>query len=141
MENRPHYILSIDVEDYFQVEAFAKDVRRADWEQWPSRVVNNTLRILDLCDEYGSKATYFVLGWVAKKFPQLVREIHARGHELACHSFWHRPVYQLTPEEFREDLRQARGVIEQTAGVRVVGYRAPTWSITAQSVWALEDRK
>ena len=77
MENRPHYILSIDVEDYFQVEAFAKDVRRADWEQWPSRVVNNTLRILDLCDEYGSKATYFVLGWVAKKFPQLVREIHA----------------------------------------------------------------
>ena len=138
MENRPHYILSIDVEDYFQVEAFAKDVRRADWEQWPSRVVNNTLRILDLCDEYGSKATYFVLGWVAKKFPQLVREIHARGHELACHSFWHRPVYQLTPEEFREDLRQARGVIEQTAGVRVVGYRAPTWSITAQSVWALD---
>ena len=138
MENRPHYILSIDVEDYFQVEAFAKDVRRADWEQWPSRVVNNTLSILDLCDEYGSKATYFVLGWVAKKFPQLVREIHARGHELACHSFWHRPVYQLTREEFLEDLRQARGVIEQTAGVRVVGYRAPTWSITAQSAWALD---
>jgi polysaccharide deacetylase family protein (PEP-CTERM system associated) len=84
------------------------------------------------------KATYFTLGWVADKFPGLVREIQARGHELACHSFWHRPVYSLAPEVFRQDLRQARDAIEQASGVKVEGYRAPSWSITAKSLWALE---
>lgn len=138
MGERCHYILSVDVEDYFQVEAFSKVVPRADWDRWPSRVVANTNRILDLFDEFGVKGTFFTLGWVAQKFPALVREIHRRGHELACHSFWHRPVYQLTPETFREDLLQARDAIEQASGVRVVGYRAPSWSITAQSLWALD---
>jgi polysaccharide deacetylase family protein (PEP-CTERM system associated) len=79
-----------------------------------------------------------MLGWVAQKFPALVREIHARGHELACHSFWHRPVCSLTPETFRQDLRQASDAIQQAAGVRVIGYRAPSWSITAQSLWAFD---
>ncbi len=134
----PRYILSVDVEDYFQVEAFARNVSRDDWDRWPSRVVANTHRALDLCDERGVKGTYFTLGWVAAKFPSLVREIHARGHELACHSYWHRPVYSLTPEVFREDLRQAREAIQQASGVRVVGYRAPSWSITAKSMWALD---
>lgn len=138
MEERPHYILSVDVEDYFQVEAFTAEVPRAEWDRWPSRVVANTHRALDLCDEFGVQATYFTLGWVAHKFPALVREIQARGHELACHSFWHRPIYTLTPEAFREDLRQARDAIEQASGVQVVGYRAPSWSITAKSVWALD---
>jgi polysaccharide deacetylase family protein (PEP-CTERM system associated) len=132
------YIMSVDVEDYFHVEAFNQEVSRKDWDSFPSRVVANTQRALDLCDEFGVKGTYFILGWVADKFPSLVREIHARGHELACHSFWHRTVYSLTPEEFRQDLRQACDAIEQAAGVRVTGYRAPSWSITATSLWALD---
>jgi polysaccharide deacetylase family protein (PEP-CTERM system associated) len=138
MPNAPQYVLSVDVEDYFQVEAFAKQVSRTDWDNWPSRVVDNTHRTLDMCDEYGSKATFFVLGWVARKFPSLVAEIQSRGHELACHSFWHRPVYSLTPDVFREDLRQARDTIQQAGGAAVTGYRAPTWSITAKSTWALD---
>lgn len=134
----PRYILSVDVEDYFQVEAFARNISRREWDQWPSRVVANTYRALDLCDESGARGTYFTLGWVARKFPQLVREIHARGHELACHSFWHRPVFSLTPDEFREDLRDACDAIEQASGAAVLGYRAPSWSITQKSLWALD---
>lgn len=132
------HVLSVDVEDYFQVEAFADKVSIDTWDQWPSRVVANTQRLLDLFDQRTAKATFFMLGWVAHRFPQLVREIHARGHELACHSFWHRAVYRLTPEEFRRDTRQARDTIEQAAGVPILGYRAPTWSITATCLWALD---
>ena len=132
------FIFSVDVEDYFQVEAFTREVPRSDWDKYPSRVVENTHRTLDLCQEFGTRGTYFILGWVAEKFPRLIREIHERGHEIACHSYWHRPVYSLTPDAFRQDLRQARDVLEQTAGTRVVGYRAPSWSITAQSTWALD---
>ncbi len=101
MPRAPQFILSVDVEDYFQVEAFARQVSRTDWDNYPSRVVANTQRTLDLFDEFGVKGTFFVLGWVARKFPALVAEIQNRGHELACHSFWHRPVYSLTPEAFR----------------------------------------
>ena len=132
------HILSVDVEDYFQVEAFADQVSRETWDQYPSRVAANCRRLLDLFERYQATATFFVLGWVAERFPALVREIHDRGHELACHSFWHRRVYRLTPEEFRQDTLAARRAIEQAAGVRVQGYRAPTWSITSQSLWALE---
>jgi polysaccharide deacetylase family protein (PEP-CTERM system associated) len=138
MGQQPHYVLSVDVEDYFQVEAFTRQVSRDDWDRWPSRVVANTHRALELCDGSGAKGTYFVLGWVARKFPALVREIHARGHELACHSFWHRPVCALTRESFREDLRQSCDTIAQASGVRVIGYRAPSWSITAESLWAFD---
>jgi polysaccharide deacetylase family protein (PEP-CTERM system associated) len=134
----PKHILSVDVEDYFQVEAFADQVTRETWDQYPSRVVANCRRLLDLFERYQATATFFVLGWVAERFPELVREIHDRGHELACHSFWHRRVYRLTPEEFRQDTLAACRAIEQAAGVRVEGYRAPTWSITSQSLWALE---
>src|ERR1039458_9933541 len=97
-----HYVLSVDVEDYFQVEAFAKQISRSEWDRYPSRVVANTHRLLDLFDEFGSKGTYFVLGWVAQKFPSLVREIHQRGHEVACHSFW-------ALRERAKPLRQASG--------------------------------
>jgi polysaccharide deacetylase family protein (PEP-CTERM system associated) len=132
------HIISVDVEDYFQVEAFAGVVSRESWDQYPCRVVDNCRRLLDLFDGYEVKATFFTLGWVAKRFPALVREIHGRGHELACHSFWHRKVDSLTPAEFRDDTRQACEAIEQAASVRVVGYRAPTWSISRRSPWALE---
>ena len=135
---QPRYILSVDVEDYFQVEAFSQVVPRSDWDNLPSRVVVNTYRVLDLFDEYNLKGTFFTLGWVADKFPALVREIHERGHELASHSYWHRPVYSLMPEEFREDLRRSRHAIEQASGVSVTGYRAPSWSIVQKSLWALD---
>lgn len=131
-------VLSVDVEDYFQVEAFARCVSREEWDQYPSRVVENTQRLLDLFDEERSMGTFFVLGWVADKFPQLVREIQKRGHELACHSFWHRPVFTLNEQTFRQDLRDARTAIEQAAGERIYGYRAPSWSITRKSLWALD---
>jgi polysaccharide deacetylase family protein (PEP-CTERM system associated) len=138
MALEPTYVLSVDVEDYYQVEAFAANVSRSDWDRWPSRVLENTRRTLDLCDAHAAKATFFILGWVARKSPVLVREIRERGHEVACHSFWHRPVYSLSPEEFRTDLREARDTIQDAAGVAVTGYRAPSWSITAKSMWALD---
>lgn len=132
------HILTVDVEDYFQVEAFAHSISRDRWNQFPSRVVENTRRILDLFEQFQARATFFFVGWVAERFPSLVREVHSRGHEVACHSYWHRPVYSLTPEEFRQDTRAACKVIEQATGTKILGYRAPTWSITAQSLWALD---
>jgi polysaccharide deacetylase family protein (PEP-CTERM system associated) len=130
--------MSVDVEDYFQVEAFSGAVSRDTWEQFPLRVNDNTRRVLDLFDEAGIKATFFFVGWVAEKFPDLVKETARRGHELGCHSYWHRLIYSLEPEEFRSDTRRARDVIEQAGGARVLGYRAPSWSITRQSLWALD---
>lgn len=135
---KPNHILSVDVEDYFHVEAFAGTVSRASWEQYPCRVVANCHRLLDIFDRYQVKATFFVLGWVAHHFPAIVREIYDRGHELACHSFWHRKVDSLTPGQFRADTREACDAIEQAASVGVSGYRAPTWSITSRSLWAFE---
>jgi polysaccharide deacetylase family protein (PEP-CTERM system associated) len=128
----------VDVEDYFQVEAFAGSVDRNGWDKWPSRVVANTHRALDLFDQHDAKGTFFFVGWVAARFPQLLREVQSRGHELACHSYWHRTVYSLTPDEFREDTRQAKHVIENATGVAVNGYRAPSWSITKSCLWALD---
>jgi polysaccharide deacetylase family protein (PEP-CTERM system associated) len=131
-------IISVDVEDYFQVHAFADIVDRGDWPNYPRRVERNTNRLLDLFDELDVKATFFILGWVAERHPGLVRRITARGHEPACHSYWHRLVYTLTPEDFREDTERAKDVIEQTAGVQVHGYRAPSFSITERSLWAFD---
>jgi polysaccharide deacetylase family protein (PEP-CTERM system associated) len=132
------HVLSVDVEDYFQVEAFADVVPRESWDDYPLRVDGNTRRVLDLFDRHGARGTFFFLGWVADRFPGLVREVVARGHEVACHSYWHRPIYRLTPAVFREDTRRARAAIEQAAGLAVSGYRAPTWSITRDSYWALD---
>jgi polysaccharide deacetylase family protein (PEP-CTERM system associated) len=131
-------ILSVDVEDYFQVEALAEVVGREQWGSYASRVETSTRRLLDLFDETGARGTFFILGWVAERYPALVREIVARGHEPACHSYWHRLIYSLTPETFREDTKRAKGVIEDAAGTAIFGYRAPSYSITAKSLWALE---
>jgi polysaccharide deacetylase family protein (PEP-CTERM system associated) len=132
------HILSVDVEDYFQVEAFADIVDRSQWEQFESRVEVNTRRMLDLLDEAGATATFFALGWIAERHPRLLKDIAARGHELGCHSYWHRLVHTLSRDEFADDTRLAKDRIEQAAGVRVIGYRAPTFSITKRSLWALE---
>jgi polysaccharide deacetylase family protein (PEP-CTERM system associated) len=131
-------LLSVDVEDYFQVEAFADVVSRESWDTYPSRVQANTFRLLDLFDETGVKATFFTLGWVAERHPQIVREIVRRGHEVACHSYWHRLIYKLTPDEFHADTKRAKLILEDIAGQAVLGYRAPSYSITERSLWALD---
>ena len=129
--------LSVDVEDYFHAEAIASHCGRGNWEALESRVVRNTERVLDLLGQHNAHATFFVLGWVAERFPDMVREIHARGHEIGCHSYWHRLIYRLTPEEFRDDTRRAKDVIESCTGTKVTGYRAPSFSVTKNSLWAL----
>lgn len=130
--------LTIDVEDYFQVNAFEPYVARESWDQFPLRVADNVARLLDLLDEFKVKATFFVLGWVAERLPLLVKEIQARGHEIACHGYGHQLIYRIGPQAFREDIRRAKQVLEQIAGVAVQGYRAPTYSITSDSLWAFD---
>lgn len=130
--------MTIDVEDYFHVSAFAAIAPAATWPSFESRVSTSTGSLLDLLDEANVRATFFVLGWVAERFPDLVRRIHRGGHELASHSFDHGLVYDKTPESFRLDLRRAKAAIEDAAGVAVTGYRAPSFSVTARSLWALD---
>lgn len=130
--------LSVDLEDYFQVEAFARNIPRSRWPLFDSRIRHNTARTLELLARNGCRATFFVLGWVAEREPQLVREVADAGHEVACHSHLHRPLYGLTPSEFREDLRRSLAAIEDASGKKVYGFRAPTFSITRRSMWALE---
>jgi len=131
-------VVSVDVEDYFHAEVFSGVVDRSRWDSYASRVEGNTRRLLELLGDLNLHGTFFVLGWVAERFPGLVREIAAGGHELACHSYWHRLIYKLDRAEFREDTRRAKDVIEQAAGQAVYGYRAPTYSVIDRSVWALE---
>jgi polysaccharide deacetylase family protein (PEP-CTERM system associated) len=129
---------TVDVEDYFHVSAFERVAPRADWESFPQRVEANTLRLLDLLADHATRATFFVLGWVGERHPALVRRIAKAGHEIACHSYWHRLVYHLTPDEFRADTRRARDVLEDALGAPIAAYRAPSWSITRKSLWALD---
>ncbi|MFM9961952.1 MAG: XrtA system polysaccharide deacetylase [Planctomycetaceae bacterium] len=137
----PHLLtnaMTIDVEDYFQVSAFADRIASRDWGNFPSRVEQNTRRLLTLLEKAEVRATFFVLGWVAEQHPQLIRDIARAGHEIGCHSYWHRLVYDLTPDEFREDTRQAQQLLEDIIGDRVTLYRAPSFSITERSLWALD---
>jgi polysaccharide deacetylase family protein (PEP-CTERM system associated) len=130
--------LTVDVEDYYQVSAFERQIPREDWDNYPGRVVDNTRRILEALARHNTKATFFVLGWVADRSPQLIREIDAAGHETGSHGYWHRLIYEQSPAEFRSDVRQSRTAIEQAIGRPVSAYRAPSFSVTRQSLWALE---
>jgi polysaccharide deacetylase family protein (PEP-CTERM system associated) len=130
--------LTIDVEDYYHVSGFESVIRFEDWDRYESRVERNTHRMLDLLDAYSTKATFFVLGWVAERHPNLVRTIQERGHEVASHSYAHRLVYQMTPEEFRHDVRKAKTLVEDITGRPVTGFRAASFSITKRSLWGLE---
>ena len=130
--------MSVDVEDYFQVSAFDRVVSRAGWDDFESRVVPNTERILELFASEGVCATFFVLGWVAERFPRLVRQIAAAGHEIASHGYHHQLLYTLTPAQFREDVRAAKALLEQASGTPVIGFRAPSYSIVESSLWALD---
>jgi polysaccharide deacetylase family protein (PEP-CTERM system associated) len=130
--------LTIDVEDYYHVSGFEGIVDRARWDEIPARVGPNTRRLLDLLAAAGTRATFFVLGWVAERQPALVRAIRRAGHEVGCHGYWHRLVYDQTAAEFRADLCRARDVIQDILGEKVNAYRAPSFSITARSLWALD---
>jgi polysaccharide deacetylase family protein (PEP-CTERM system associated) len=130
--------MSVDVEDYFQVSAFDSIVSRDSWGTRETRVVRNTHRLLDLFEGHGVRATFFVLGWVAERFPALVRDIAARGHEIASHGYHHELLYTLTPERFREDVRSAKAMLESASGGAVAGYRAPSYSIVNSTLWALD---
>jgi len=129
--------LSIDVEEYFQVEAFAKAVTFSDWSKYPLRVEKNTYEILNLLEKENVKATFFCVAWIADKFPSLIRQIASFGHEIASHGYTHRPVFRLTPEEFRREVRKSKKILEDISGKEVLGFRAPTYSITKKNLWAL----
>jgi polysaccharide deacetylase family protein (PEP-CTERM system associated) len=128
----------VDVEDYFQVSAFDRVVSRDTWSTFDSRVAANTHRLLDLFDETGVKGTFFTLGWIAANHPELVRDIAARGHEIASHGYNHQLVYMLTPRQFRDDVRTAKAALEDACGRAVIGFRAPSFSIVSSSLWALD---
>ncbi|HEY5997783.1 MAG TPA: XrtA system polysaccharide deacetylase [bacterium] len=130
--------LSVDVEDYFHVSAFEHNVNRSDWDRYPLRVEKNTEVLLDLFDSHQVRASFFVLGWVAERVPGLVKRIQGRGHEIACHGFGHERLDVIGPHRFREDLRRAKHVLEDQCGAPVLGYRAPSFSITPKSVWAVD---
>ena len=130
--------LTIDVEDYFQVSAFEKLIHPSAWDGYVSRVERNTGKILALLEEHEVKGTFFIVGWTAERYPNMVREIVDRGHEIGCHSYLHQKIYDLNPEEFREDTKKAKNILEDITGRAVTGYRAPTYSITKKSLWALD---
>ncbi len=130
--------MTIDVEDYFHVQAFANVIDRADWDSLPCRIEANTDRILALLDKAGVHATMFTLGWVAERYPQVVRRIVAAGHELASHGHGHQRVDEIGEAAFRADLIRARGLLEDIGGVAVRGYRAPTFSIGPRTPWAYD---
>lgn len=130
--------MTVDVEDYFHVQAFARVIKRTDWDSYPSRVERNTMRLLEIFSEKNVRATFFVLGWVAEKCPRLLQAICEGGHVVGCHSYAHRAIYDGTQEQFRSDVRQARQIIEDRTGRVVTSFRAPSYSITTDTLWALE---
>ena len=130
--------LTIDVEDYFQVSAFAPHINRADWDSRECRVEHNIDRILKLLGEEQTKATFFTLGWVAERYPQMVRRIVSEGHELASHGYGHQRASDLTESEFFHDVSHAKALLEDIGGQAVQGYRAPSFSIGTGNLWALD---
>ncbi|MCU0840249.1 MAG: DUF3473 domain-containing protein [Thiobacillaceae bacterium] len=134
-----HNVMTVDVEDYFQVAAFAPNIRREDWGSWPCRVEANLERILALFDSRGVKATFFTLGWVAERYPGVPRAIVDNGHELASHGYGHERASDLTPAAFRADIDRSKKLLEDLGGVPVRGYRAPSFSIGAANLWALDE--
>jgi polysaccharide deacetylase family protein (PEP-CTERM system associated) len=133
--------LTIDLEDYFMVSAFEGMVKKEDWDKYESRLERNTDRLLEILNEpirNPARATFFVLGWIAERYPDLIRRIKDQGHEVACHSYDHRLIYNMTLDQFREDIRKSKKILEAIVGEEIIGYRAPSYSITNESLWALE---
>jgi polysaccharide deacetylase family protein (PEP-CTERM system associated) len=137
-EAGPRNAMTVDVEDYFHVAALSSVIKREDWSSMEYRAEASTHRLLDLFAECGIKATFFILGWVGKRSPALIRAIHDAGHEVACHGMSHELVYRQTPEIFSAETRDSKAMLEDIVGVPMRGYRAASWSITRQSLWALD---
>lgn len=133
--------LSFDVEDWFQVENLRSAIAREQWESLPLRVETNTRRILSLLRSSGTKATFFFLGWVAERCPELVKDVDREGHEVASHGYGHELVYRMTAETFRADIRRSKRMLEDLVGKPVLGYRAPSFSIVEDSMWAIDVLK
>jgi polysaccharide deacetylase family protein (PEP-CTERM system associated) len=131
--------MSVDVEDWFQVENLKPVIPRSSWDTRESRVERNTTRILDILDATGVRATFFILGWVAERQPGLIRRIAAAGHEIASHGYGHELIYNLSPEEFRADVQRCKTILEDITGQQVEGYRAPSFSITDWAVPILQE--
>lgn len=138
-ETRVTNAMSVDVEDYFQVAAFDRYIDPMQWDELPHRVDNNTRRILDLFERYDVKSTFFVLGWVAERYPQLVKDIVSQGHELASHGYGHQKATSQSVEEFRADIVKAKQILEDIGGVRVKGYRAPSYSVSKKNLWVHDE--
>ncbi len=137
MVNKPVHCLSFDVEEHFQVAAFWSNLRRQQWDQYESRVERNTNKLAEMLSQYDMKATFFVLGWVAERYPHMVKFLAGQGHEIASHGYGHELVYNQSPAHFRDDVKRAKHILEAITGTAVRGYRAPSFSINNQSQWAL----
>ncbi|MBE6426109.1 MAG: DUF3473 domain-containing protein [Planctomycetaceae bacterium] len=129
---------TVDVEDFYQVSAFDRSIPRSEWENYPQRIMESLPRILDLMSETQTRGTFFILGWQAEKHPELVRAIADAGHEIGFHSFSHSLIYEMEPEAFREELRRGKAILEDLTGQKVEAFRAPSFSITKKSLWALD---
>jgi polysaccharide deacetylase family protein (PEP-CTERM system associated) len=136
MQNK---IMTVDVEDYFQVAAFKDNIPVDKWDNYEYRAGERTRELLDVFSRHGVKATFFVLGWVAKKDPELIRRIVSEGHELASHGYWHQKAFEITRAEFKKDITIAKDVLEDISGERVIGYRAPSFSIDKRNEWAFDE--
>ena len=136
--NKIKHAMTVDVEDYFHVAAFANVIQTQNWDNYPCRVERNTDTLLELFDTKNIKATFFVLGWVAERYPDIVKKIVAQGHELASHGYSHQLVYSQSPEVFQEETYKSKQILEEQGQQAVVGYRAASYSITAKSLWALD---
>lgn len=132
------HIFTVDVEEYFQVAAFERIVSRHEWGTYPSRIERTIETLLDLLALYGATGTFFTLGWIADRYPFLVRRIHDAGHEVASHGYWHRRVDTLSVREFRDDVRASKAVLEHACGAPVTGFRAPNFSIKPGGEWAFD---
>ena len=138
MPIHPCNALTIDVEDYFHVSAFEDYISSEHWEGCEQRVADNTRRVLDLLEDFHFHGTFFILGWVAHRHPDLIRAIKAAGHEIACHGYGHQRILHQSPAAFRRDVAAAKALLEDIAGQPVLGYRAPSYSITPDTLWALD---
>lgn len=130
--------MTVDVEDYFQVSAFEEHISKSEWNALPHRVAENTNRILDIFAQHQVVATFFVLGWVAERYPKLIQRIVTEGHELASHGYEHIRVTEQTPEQFRADIKKTKQMLEDIGGQPIVGYRAASYSIGENNLWALQ---
>lgn len=131
-------VFTVDVEDYYMVSAFKDIVKFENWSSYESRVEGSTRTVLELLAENNVRGTFFILGWVAERHPDLVREIQSAGHEIASHGYNHRLIYEMTPREFREDVRKSKIILEDIAGVSVKGFRATSYSVVKETLWALD---